>query len=141
MNENERLLVEAIDTMLGKAPHMGVPKPDTDPEEEHSARFMHQEIDEMFALKTVDLVHFEGIRAAFSKIHDYKYVTDPKFYPALLQELRSQGIPGEEQQKATRALTDILEELGSKKGWTEQSAGWNPNLEEILEVGRGESVE
>ncbi len=136
MNNNEKLFLEAIDTMLRHRDNLGLPKPEKKDEEEHSLQFLHEHINDLFAVRTADYTHHDGVCQAFAKAHGYKYITDPSFAMAMDKEMTAQGIPTEEREKALALIPKIIEEVGDSKNWAEQDAGFNPNLDEILEISR-----
>jgi len=135
MNANERLLTEAIQTYLQHKVQLGVPDPPKElvDADNKSLQHLHEQINDAFEIKTVDLDHHESICSAFRKIHSYQYITDSHFPAALEQELKSRGIPGEESNKALGFIDKVITEMG-KEGWQERDAGWHPNLDEIIEV-------
>ena len=138
MNANERLLTEAIKTYLQQKPYLGVPEPSDDfnLRSENNAQHLHEHITDAFAVKASDLVHFEGVCRAFNKIHSYKYVTDPNFKVAFLQEMTTTGVPGVEQQKALKFVDSVIKEAGDGEGWCERDAGFHPDLDEIIKVSK-----
>jgi hypothetical protein len=140
MNQNERLLTEAIQTYLQHKIQLGIPDPPKDLADADSKSFqhLHEQINDMFEMKTVDLTHHEGICSAFRKVHSYKYVTDPHFYQAMQQEMAAQGIPLSEQQKAAKTVTKVVEEISKEESgnWAEQDAGFHPDLDEIIKVSK-----
>ena len=139
MNADEKLLVEAIDTKLRHSIELGLqdlPK-DYKEEEEHSFQYLHEQINALFESKAAGLTHFDGVCAAFKKVHNYKYVTDPTFLVAVEKEMTAQGIPAEERGKALDYVPAIIEQMKKEgKEWDERDAGFHPNLDEIMEVSR-----
>ena len=138
MNSNEKLLTEAIQTYLQHKVKLGIPDPPKDlaDADSKSLQFMHEQINDLFELKSVDLVCHEGVCRAFRKVHNYKYITDPLFTKAMVQEMHSQGICGVEQEKAIGILDTIKEEISEGDGWNEQDAGYHPDLEGIIAVSK-----
>lgn len=139
LNKHEKFLVEAIDTLLSQKAQLGVPDPPKNQQKqvEHSFQYLHEEINNRFAIKATDLVHHDGICAAFAKVHSYKYVTDPTFHEAMERELRAQGIPAEERTKALGFIPDVIEEVkDSTQDWDEKDSGFHPDLNEIMKVSR-----
>jgi len=137
MNADERLLTEAIQTYLQHKTKLGVPDPPKDLADADSKSFqhLHEQINDMFEVKSIDLVHQEGVNRAFRKVHNYKYVTDPLFTVAMMQEMASQGIPGGEREKAIDLVKTVVEEISDEtNGWQEQDAGYHPDLDEIIAV-------
>ena len=145
LNPDEQLLVEAFETMLNTGDELGLSKHKSElerlGEEERGTQYLHGQIDEMFHHKAADLVHHDGICAAFAKIHSYKYIDDPTFEAAMNKELTAQGIPTEEREKALDLIPSIIEELrGERTAWGESDAGWNPKLDEIVEQNKDNGV-
>jgi predicted unusual protein kinase regulating ubiquinone biosynthesis (AarF/ABC1/UbiB family) len=138
MNSTERLLTEAIQTYLQHKTQLGVPDPPEDLADADSKSFqhMHEQINDQFELKAVDLVCYEGVCRAFRKVHNYKYITDPLFTKAMMQEMASQGVLGKEQEKAIKILETIKEEMSDGEGWCEQDSGYHPDLAEIIAVSK-----
>ena len=123
ISENEKLLCEAIASYLQDDAHLGVPEPNHD-EESHTFQFLHEQINEMFALKAAGMTHRDGICSAFRKVHNYKYITDPTFHEALRKELSAQAIPTESQDKVTNFIDKIIEDIKKEDGiWNEKDAG------------------
>jgi hypothetical protein len=138
MNSNERLLTEAIHTYLQHKTQLGVPDPPKDlaDADSKSFQFLHEQINDLFELKAINLVCFEGVRRAFRKVHNYKYVTDPLFEKAMMQEMASQGVLGTEQEKALTILEAVKKEISDGEGWNEQDSGYHPDLKEIIAVSK-----
>jgi hypothetical protein len=137
MKPEENVICEAIDTYLQDKAQLGVPEPPSDKKDEdsHSFQFLHEHINELFATKAADLTHYDGACAAFRKVHNYKYVTDPTFHGAVKKEMSAQAIPESEQKKALDLIPKIIEEVSDDKdAWSEQDAGFHPNLNEVMET-------
>jgi hypothetical protein len=138
MNSNERLLTEAIQTYLQHKVKLGIPDPPKDlaDMDAKSLQYLQEQINDLFELKSIDLVCHEGVCRAFRKVHNYKYITDPLFEKAMMQEMCTQGICGVEREKAIGILETIKEEVGDGDGWCEQDAGYHPDLEGIIAVSK-----
>lgn len=138
MNSNEKLLTEAIQTYLQHKVKLGLQDPPKElaDADSKSLQFMHEQINDLFEVKAVDLVCFEGACRAFRKVHNYKYITDPLFEKALTQEMISQGILGAEQEKVIGIIDTIKEEVSVGEGWCEQDAGYHPDLKGIIAVSK-----
>jgi predicted unusual protein kinase regulating ubiquinone biosynthesis (AarF/ABC1/UbiB family) len=138
MNKREKLLTEAIKTYLQHKVKLGLQDPPKELADIDSKSFqhMHEQINDMFELKATDLVCYEGICRAFRKVHNYKYITDPLFKKAMVQEMVSQGVMGNEQEKAIKIFDAIKEEISKSDGWNEQDAGYHPDLKEIIAVSK-----
>ncbi len=136
MQSTERFLVEAVRGYLQRAG--GMPKkPDKDQEQnDHLVQHKHESLYDKFALKIVNLTHYDGICAAFRKIHDrmgieankshgqWPPITDDRFKQAFQNEMNGQGIPTEEQEKALKVL--------DSGDWSEFDEGWHPDLDKIM---------
>lgn len=137
LNRNDKLLIEAIGNMLDQTDRLGLPDDLDDFKEERGYEYLHNQVDDMFRLKAADLVHCESACAAFSKIHSYRYIDDANFVPAVESELRSMAMPKKEQEDVVKFIETIREELKKESGvWAERDAGFNPNLDEIIEVSK-----
>lgn len=139
MNKNELVLLEAIDTMLQHDAQLGLKihadKNKKSGEAERGYEYLHNQIDEMFALKAAELLHADGICRAFTKIHNYKYLDDPTFKTAMEKEMIAQAVPSEERAKAIEFVPSIINELKQDQAkWAEKDFGFNPKLDEIKEV-------
>ena len=137
MTENEMLLVEAVKSMFDQTAELGLKDHDLEAVNsiEHSSEYLHSHIDNTFHLYTADLVHATGINAAFSKVHSYKYIDDPKFKTALEKDMVAQGIPKHEREKAVGFVTKIVKELNSsQKIWAEKDIGFNSELKDIMSL-------
>ena len=141
LNKNERMLAEAISTMLQQDAELGLSQhEETDFDSaERGYEYLHNQIDEMFLLKSAELVHSNGVNQAFKKVHNYKYVDDPTFIKAMNKEMLAQGIPADEREKAKDYVTKIIDELKEdQKEWSEQDMGFSPMLDEIKDVSNPE---
>ena len=133
-NKNEQLVCEAINTMLQHKAKLGLDDAnDFKNEESHSSQFAYEYADDLFAIKSASLTHHDGVCAAFGKVHGYMHITDPLFPRAMEHEMRSQGIPKNEQDKALDYIPQIIKELDVDN---EQDLGWNPKLDEIVNMSR-----
>jgi len=135
----EKLFVEALDTMLQQDPKLGLSIHDETLENsgfsERGYEYLHEQINQMFAVKAAELLHSDGVNQAFSKVHGYKYLDDPSFKTAMEKEMVAQGIPSEERMKAAGFVPNIIEELKEdQESWAEKDAGFSPRLDEIKEM-------
>jgi len=133
LNKAEKMLVEAIgglfqndENVLGMVPHE---------ERSHFFEYQWNGIEDVFALKTAKSNFHEELTGAFRDIHSYKYLDDPTFSIALEKRLTARGVPTEEIKEALKYYEEVKEEL-LKENFQEKSAGWNPNLDEILDTTR-----
>jgi len=139
IKKSESTLCEAIDTMLRHKVALGLQDlpEDMQKEEEHSFQYLHEQINEMFAIKAAGLTHHDGVCAAFRKVHNYKYITDPTFCRSVSEELRSQGVPANECKQVLGYIPAIIDDIGKDDDWCERDAGYHPNLDEVLKAGQG----
>lgn len=143
MNENEKLLAEAIKSFLDSKAQLGlkVHEDELESNVDHSTAYLHGHINELFAHKAAELTHYDGVKQAFSKVHNYKYITDKDFLPAMDREMIAQGIPGEERKQALDFVPQIVKELDNDKAWQVEDFGFNPDLKEIMDVSKPEQYE
>lgn len=142
LNKNEKLVLEAVDSMLQQDAKLGLSIHDADLKSMGSAErgyeYLHGEIAEMFALKSAELTHSDGVNQAFRKVHNYKYLDDPSFKTAMQKEMVAQAVPAEERDKALGFIPSIISELKTEQTeWAEKDA-FNPDLDEIMEVSQPE---
>jgi hypothetical protein len=131
MKKEEKAICEAIDTYFQEPAELGLSAHKHE-EDAHVFQHMHEEINQLFNLKAVDMTHHDGICSAFRKVHNYKYLDDPTFREAMRKELSAQAVPAEERERALDLIPKIIEEMREEdKAWAEKDAGWNPNLKEI----------
>lgn len=144
MTEAETLLMEALKSYLDGKTKLGLESHDEaleDAKAERTVAYLHGHINELFAHKAAELTHYDGVKRAFSKIHGYKYITDPGFVRSMEKEMVATGIPGEERAKAAEFVPQIIEELGHDEMWSEQDFGFHPDLKEIMEICQPEQHE
>ena len=141
LNKNEKLLLEAVQGMLQQDAMLGLSIHNTDDNQSSSERgyeYLHNQIDEMFALKAAELLHADGLCQAFRKVHSYKYLDDPSFKTAMEKEMVAQAIPKEERSKASGWIPQIIKELKEEQSeWAEKDS-FSPDLNEIREASRPE---
>lgn len=146
MTENERILVEAVKTMLDGDFKVGLDvndDPNADENRLRGTQYLHQYVDGLFRHKALDakLTHVESICAAFSKIHSYRYVTDHSFGSVLMKELRSMGVPRAEQDKTVELVEEVRKDLDNDLALDEAGYGFNPNLDEIFDACKPDQYE
>ena len=139
LTNNEKLLVEGIKTMLQHDAQLGLKIHADELSELGSAErgyeYLHNQIDDMFALKAAELLHSNGICQSFRKVHNYKYLDDPSFTTAMEKEMVAQAVPAEERNKAKEFIPDIIKELKEDQAeWAEKDFGFHSNLKEIIDV-------
>jgi hypothetical protein len=143
LNKNEKLVLEAIDSMLQQDAKLGLVIHDKQHEEtgaaERGYEYLHGQIDDMFQVKAAELVHAESVCQAFRSVHNYKYVDDPSFGTAMEKQMVAQAVPAAERTKATDFVPAIIKELKTEqKEWQEKDFGFNPALNEIREASKPE---
>ena len=142
LNKKENLIVEAMKSLLQQDAKLGLVVHDDVPERSHFFQHLHEQINEMFDLKAAGLTHFEGVCAAFRKVHNYKYVDDPTFEEAMGKEMTAQGIPANEREAAAGIMQAVISELREEqKAWGEKDAGFSPDLDDIKELSKPEQHE
>ncbi len=136
LNDDEKLVLEAFETLLSQDAELGLSVHDYSKDSlERGFEYLHNHIDDMFHMKSAELSHTDGINAAFSKVHSYKYIDDPKFATAMQKEMVAQGIPADEREKAVAFLDDIINELKEEQQeWAEKDSGFNPEIEEVTSM-------
>jgi hypothetical protein len=137
MKDAEKLLLEAVASLLDQQAKLGLAyhkPPQEEKESSHFVQFQHETIGDMYQLAVLESRFASAITAAFGKVHGHKYVDDPTFKIDLDTELRSMGVPGEAREAALTAVDKILKEMRDGAAWSERDAGWHPNLDEIKEL-------
>lgn len=136
LSDDEKLVLEAFETMLNQDPALGLSIHDYKKDSlERGYEYLHNHIDDMFHVKSAELTHATGINSAFSKVHSYKYIDDPKFATAMQKEMVAQGIPADEREKAVSFLDKIIDELKDEQlEWAEKDSGFNPELDEVTSM-------
>ena len=144
LNKKEKLLSEAINTMLQHDAKLGLAfhddkkssgyqsgdGADRNGETERGYQQLHGQITEMFALKAAESPFHDSLCQAFGKVHNYKYIDDPTFRIAMEKELLAQGIPLKERNKALDIVPAIVDDLKSDEdAWSEQNFGFNTELD------------
>lgn len=130
MNNDEQILINAVNILLeDEINNIGLPKDDqTHRRLNNSTQFTEQNINVEFRNQIADLVHYESVCAAFSKVHSHKTVSNPTFTESMVAEMQSMAVPKEEQQKALDAVNKIA------KDDTEVDDGYNSQLDSIKEL-------
>jgi len=141
--EDERTLLESIKTMLQHDAQLGLKMHSSDHEQsgraERGYEYLHNQIDEMFALKAAELNHANGVCQSFTKVHSYKYLDDPTFLTAMEKEMVAQAVPAEERAKAAKFVPSIIKELKDDQAeWAEKDFGFNPKMDEIIDASQPE---
>lgn len=139
LNDTEKLLVEAIGTLLRQDAKLGLAFHDNNESQIHERGFeyLHEEITDMFAIKAAELDYTDSVMRAFNKIHNYKYIDDYSFMVAMDKEMVTTGVPKKDRDKALKFVKEIVDELREEnEHWSERDAGFNPNIEEVTKVNK-----
>jgi len=136
LNEQEKMLAEAIDSMLQQDAKLGLSIHDEEDfkPSERGYEYLHNQIDDMFAIKAAELNHYTGVKQAFSKVHNYKYIDDPSFKTAMKKEMVAQGIPEAERNKAISFIDEVIDDVESDEEWAEKDFGFHPELDEVMSM-------
>jgi hypothetical protein len=145
LNEHETLLLEALNAMLS-GPELGLAfhtdkNTYGDGSEKRNAQFEHENIDAEFRMKAnaENFRCYDGICAAFTKIHSYKYLNDTTFNEAFKKEMTAMAVNRDEMAKALDIVDDIVKDrTDGADDWAEKDYGLNPNLDAIKEVSQPE---
>ncbi len=129
-NNNDKLVVEALKSLLHIGGGIGN-SDDAKPDESNSFVRMHEQINDLFKLKVIDLNHHDGVVSAFNKVHNYRYLDDPEFELSFKKELTAQGVIASEIQKAIAAIYEVKKTLDSE---SEKDYGYNPDMDKIIKV-------
>jgi len=134
LTKTEQRLVESIKSMLHQDHKLGLDfhTADKSLEAERGVEYLHEQIDDMFMVKAAELLHSDAVCQAFRKVHNYKYLDDHTFIPAMEREMISTAVPAAERQKALKFIPTIIDELRAEQAdWSERDSGFNPSLDEI----------
>lgn len=136
LNEDEKMLVEGIRSMLQHDAKLGLSGHDlTDHSQERGFEYLHGQIDEMFALRAAELSHADAINSSFRKVHNYKYLDDPSFKTAMDKEMVAKAVPAEERGKALAFVPSIINELKKEQSeWAEKDFGMTDHMRAMTEV-------
>jgi len=141
LDTNEKTLVEAIKSMLNSDDEIGLAfhKDDEENRSERGYEYLHNNIDQLVELKTAELTHATSIMAGFRKVHDYKYIDDPTFKTALKKEMTAMAVPADERAKIETIIDKVIDEVkNEQKEWSEKDSGFNPHLDEIIDMSKPE---
>lgn len=139
LNKNEKLLVEAINTMFTQEAKLGLSLHDDDTQQkaERNFQYLHEQIDDMFAVRAAELLHAESVCRAFRKVHGYKYLDDWTFPIVMDKEMVNNAVPVVERKKAIEFLPKIIDELRAEQSvWAEKDFGFNPALDEVRKTSK-----
>jgi hypothetical protein len=131
MTPAENVLVEEINKMFDrKSLGLGAEPDGINDPSGMGVQYLHAQIDELFESRITALVHFDSIRSAFRKIHEYCHLTNQGFCRAFDRDMTSRGVPPTERAEACKLIPSIIKELASE----EQDYGFNKSLDEIVDV-------
>jgi len=97
-------------------------------ETSHHSQFRWSDVSDQFRLMAIDSPFYDSLCAAFTKVHDHKYIDHPNFKLAMDNELRSMGIPTSARESGLKCVDDLISKL-SEELPSERDAGWNPDME------------
>ena len=143
LSEDERLAIEGIKALLNEDVRLGLAIHDKDPynkefDAERGMQHLHGNIQDLYRVKAAKLPHSDGVCAAFTKVHGYKYIDDTTFKTAMMKEMVAQGIPEDVRNKAIDLIDDVIKELLDDDILAEKDSGFNPNLDEVIKVSQPE---
>lgn len=139
LNQNEYALLEALESMLKQDDELGLAHHDDGEEADEAERgfeYLHNNIDDTYTVKAADLKHADSVIRAFKNVHNYRYIDDTSFIPALRKEMMATAVPADEMAKAEKFVLDVLDDLKDGDDFAEKDAGFNPDLEEIIDISR-----
>jgi hypothetical protein len=125
----EKQLIETMKTILENDAVKHVSKSIME-DVSHNVQFRWEDINDSFSLEVRESEFFNSLTAAFYKVHSYKFIDDEKFDYALLPELKSQGVPQSEIDRAISAVEKIRKEFLVEYD-DEKSYGWPQNIDGI----------
>ncbi len=128
LNKTEKLIVEAISSMLKQDARLGLPVQQD--EVAHNSQFKWEAIDDAFELKISGSPFADVISSAFFAVHSHKYIDHPSFKLSFEKEMTARGVPEEERQQAIKYLEQLIKEVSVK----EQDAGWNHQIKDISDM-------
>lgn len=145
MNENEKMLVEAVSNYLNDKTRLGLEHDDDATDDNNLKKrgqaYLHGHIDQLFALKAAELKHHTGACAAFAKVHGYKDLDDQTFAEAMNKEMVAQGIPAAERHEAIDLIDEIIKEVSDgQEHWAERDFGL-VDMDDMLAVSQPEQYE
>jgi hypothetical protein len=137
LNDNEKAIFEAVSNMLSQDVKLGlaIHKGPTglNKTTDHHSQFKWEGINDLFTLKIAKSPFRDAISSAFYSVHSHKYVNCPTFKLSLERELKSRGIPTADIELAFKTIDKIVNDL-SESNPSEQDAGWNPAIDEIVDL-------
>ena len=130
MDNGEKAILEALSALLRHNAKLGLP---VNNETSHQSQFRWEGIDDAYALKTAESPFSDSITSAFFAVHSHKYIDNPTFKLSFEKEMTGRAIPTPEREQAVKYLDEMVNELSATK-LSEQDAGWNPAMDEIVDL-------
>jgi hypothetical protein len=130
LNKHEKALLEAVASMLKQDANLGLT---INNETSNTSQFRWEGIDDAFALKAAGSPFADSMTSAFFAVHSHKYIDNPTFKLSFEKEMSARAIPTYEKDQAIKYLDDMQNELSANK-LSERDAGWNPNMEDIVDL-------
>ncbi len=138
MNQSERAVLEAVEQMLttdlGLSGHAKAHKETG--KNERGSEYVHNDIDDAFAMEVADLDHYETVTSIFARLHAHMYLNDLAFTSRFVDQARNAGVPPEDVKKALAAVSKIAKKydeepllIGSMSA--EQAAGYHSELSDL----------
>ncbi len=130
LNKDERAILEALSSLLKQDAHLGL---GINNETSHLSQFRWEGIRDAFALKMAGSSFADSVNSAFFAVHSHKYIDNPVFPLSFEKEMTARAIPTPDREQALKYLGEMVDELSASK-LSEQDAGWNPNMKEIVDL-------
>jgi len=113
MNANEKLLVEAVRSMLSDRAKLGLAFHGEPEERSHMVQFQQQGTEDMFRIKInkPEITHYEAVSGAFFHTHSYRNLDDPQFELAFRKQMSGMTVPPDQQDLAVKYLGELRNEL------------------------------
>lgn len=132
LNKHEKAILEAVEGLLQQDAKLGL-SIHKDKEVSHLSQFRWEGIDDLFTLKVAGSPFKDAMTSAFYAVHSHKYIDHPTFKLAFDKEMSARAVPTAMREQALKHVDAIVEDLTVKKP-NEQDAGWNPAMDEIVEM-------
>ena len=137
LNKHEKAILEAVEGLLQQDAKLGlsIHKDAVGYEKttDHYSQFRWEGIDDLFTLKVAGSPWKDAVTSAFYAVHSHKYIDNPTFKLAFDKEMSGRAVPTAMREQALKHVDAIIEDLTAKKP-NEQDAGWNPAMDEIVEM-------
>ena len=119
----EKMFLEAVKHIIDQD-DLGMTKEGAPIEQEHHTQFQMENINASFAVKMKDSDFFDSLTSAFYKVHCNHWICDSGFGKQLGDELRAQGVPEEEINKAKKAVEQLSKEYTDSGDKNENAVGF-----------------